>query len=335
MASSYRVWRVKDFDRIRGQFGTIGMGKIVQQAKDAPIQQKIVNCECVTIRRGRKHDYYRFAHYDSKLYQQQSMEYKAGTRRSKPTGRRWCQIERCDDISENEWHKMFVNAPYDNGFHVAMFQWILITLDVTKRVIGSASGQEIKFDRMYKQVSGQIKSCYDVILSKYRIPQNEMLFLRETRDKITEVLAENMPTDIEHINSETIRRYVRQMLDIQRVAIMSYGALTTYINDYYMRHYKYKEDFGDDISDLELITKIFNRISSKRRGQYWRLRVRKLDERLEPQTKEDAEAFNFAGIQCQNCSSWRVDEIHESIAKKSWKCFRCGHVMHQKQHTIV
>jgi hypothetical protein len=170
-----------------------------------------------------------------------------------------------------------------------------------------------------------IKSLYDDILSKYIIPSNDILFLRDARtqtmsdlDALLNGIKGNQPT------IEGDKKVVSVLMSLQENCLKYLRIIKAHCDHYYYRRYRYRFiglKFPDDTSDLEMVTKVFDHMSSKRRNKLLKLRIKKLDPILEPTIEEQAKSLGFSGLQCHKCNLWRVEETSDGLLE----CIPCGH----------
>lgn len=332
--SSRRVWKIKDVKRIKGKIGPLGIGQILERSKDAPLEDRLVKGERITIRRGKRHEYYRFRHYDGDLYQKQAADFDAGIRKSRPTGDRWCYIGPNHEIDDASWSKIYKSVPLANQYYIQIFEGLLkINKSLEYVFFNSLSPSDrTSFQGLFvlsRRMRAEVKHTCLNLLPHYIIPRGEDQHLRHEIDTIV--------SDVENLKTDVIKsKQAGKMFDFRRVILYlilrcqkSCALLFTFIADYFMKHYKYKEEFSDEIDEHEFMIKIVEEhVTSKTRGKILRGRIKgKLP--IEPD-REAARKLGFADIQCMNCSGWRVSEIKEQFDLRSWKCWACDSIMRKE-----
>jgi len=76
-------------------------------------------------------------------------------------------------------------------------------------------------------------------------------------------------------------------------------------------------------------------LSKKQHKKIVTLRIKKVLLLYDPKNKEQALQYRFVGIQCENCGSWRIDEIHISINCRTFHCYACGKNVNQPLTPLI
>jgi predicted Zn finger-like uncharacterized protein len=151
--------------------------------------------------------------------------------------------------------------------------------------------------------------------------KEESKFLKKIQPKVAELidtLLEHHPKKYKEFRSTQLN-YHKRLREIDKVeqdpfkatrlAMRVTSAWMDYLSSTYLLYIKLPN---------------LHHLSKKQRKKILTLRIKKVPLLYDPKNKKQALQYRFVGIQCKNCGSWRIDEIHISINNRTFHCYACG-----------